>query len=83
MSSVLNGVRWTEKRLTDEQLSLLEDAEKRNLGCLKCEGVTEIKLEGSILSIKGDKLVVENTYMFENEIQSVQASYCLFCGKKL
>lgn len=83
MSSILNGVRWTEKRLTDEQLLLLEDAEKRDLGCLKCEGISEIKLEGSILSIKDDKLVIENTYMFENEIQSIQASYCPFCGKKL
>ena len=44
MSSILNGVRWTEKRLTDEQLLLLEDAEKRNLGCLQCEGLENRKL---------------------------------------
>ena len=83
MSSILNGVKWTEKRLTDEQLLLLEDAEKRNLGCLKCEGLTEIKITGCEISVQFDKLVIENTYMFEENIQKIQISYCPFCGKKL
>lgn len=83
MSSILNGVRWTEKRLTDEQLLLLANAEKRNLGCLKCERGEAIRVEGSCVGIKDDSLEIENTYMFEDNIKIIQISYCPFCGKKL
>ena len=83
MSSILNGVRWTEKRLTDEQLLLLANAEKRNLGCLKCERGEAIHVEGSYISIKNDRLEIENTYIFDTNVHHIQISYCPFCGKKL
>lgn len=83
MSSILNGLRWTEKRLTDEQLLLLEDAEKRNLGCFKCERGETIHVEGSYVSIKDDTLEIENTYIFDDNVQYIQITYCPFCGKKL
>lgn len=79
MSSILNGVRWTEKRLTDEQLLLLEDAEKRALGCLKCDGMSIIKEDDLQLKIFNDFLVISSEF----DAMNVQITYCPFCGKKL
>lgn len=79
MSSILNGVRWTEKRLTDEQLLLLEDAEKRNLGCLKCEGISDIDNGNFSMGITDNHLIVYKDY----QTITVQITYCPFCGKKL
>lgn len=89
MSSILNGVRWTEKRLTDEQLSLLEDAENRNLGCLKCEGISNITEKDFFhfsMRIEEDKMsvVVDDFETGElGEEMTIQITYCPFCGKKL
>ena len=79
MSSILNGVRWTEKRLTDEQLLLLEDAENRNLGCLKCEGISDIDDGKFSIGINRDNLMVYKDF----KSIRVQITYCPFCGKKL
>lgn len=79
MSSILNGVRWTEKRLTDEQLLLLEDAENRNLGCLKCEGISDIDDGNFSMGITDNHLIVYK----KSQAIKVQLSYCPFCGKKL
>ena len=87
MSSILNGVRWTEKRLTDEQLLLLEDAEKRNLGCLKCDGINKISNRGFTLEINEDELSIDYEFSGQGvrvgDCIEVQISYCPFCGKKL
>lgn len=87
MSSILNGVRWTEKRLTDEQLLLLEDAEKRNFGCLKCEGMCAISSSDFTLEINKDELSIDYEFSGQGvrvgDCIEVQISYCPFCGKKL
>ena len=87
MSSILNGIRWTEKRLTDEQLLLLEDAEKRSLGCLKCEGINEISNGDFTLGINEDELSIDYEFSGQGvrvgDCIEVQISYCPFCGKKL
>ena len=83
--SVLNGVKYThiDKWVTFEEMEELKSIKIGRNGCLKCESKTEVEIEGSELSIKDDNLVIENTYMFENNIQNIQISYCPFCGKKL
>ena len=87
MSSILNGVRWTEKRLTDEQLLLLKDAENRNFGCLKCEGMNVISNGDFTLEINEDELSIDYEFSGQGvrvgDCIEVQISYCPFCGKKL
>ena len=53
------------------------------MSCTKCEGMAEIKVEGSYVSIKDDNLIIENTYMFDDNVHSIQISYCPFCSEEL
>ena len=77
--STLNGVKYTEKFLTNEELRVIEAMRNVNNGCLKCEGVSDIEIEGFLIGVEFDKLLVQK----ENDHMLVQISYCPFCGKKL
>lgn len=77
--SVLNGVKYTEKFLTTDELRVIEAMRNVNNGCLKCEGISDIETEDFLMAVEFDKLLVQK----ENDHIHIQISYCPFCGKKL
>ena len=77
--STLNGVNYTQKWVTEEELSAIEELHAKNEGCLKCSGCT-------LIAEKNFSIIVNDDYMrirFKKEIMKLQISYCPFCGKKL
>lgn len=79
MSSILNGVRWTEMLLTDEELAVVKAMRNKTDGCLKCEGVSDIDNGNFSMGITDNHLIVYRDY----QTITVQISYCPFCGSKL
>lgn len=85
--STLNGVKYTEKFVTDEELKVIEAMRSGNDGCLECEGEKAISHGDFTLGIEEDDLVVnlriENSNFRHEDALTVQITYCPFCGKKL
>ena len=80
--STLNGVKYTEKFVTDEELAVVKAMRNKTDGCLKCEGVSDIEHKnGYGFSIRDDVLNVYEDFGYS--LFTVQISYCPFCGKKL